>query len=151
LFTISVCCYRLHRRPASPRSTKLSSVYEALQRARGFTRSPVPSRSRPARRADAPPITLAPGPMATALAPLLGAVRAMLDGPDGVVLQIVAATPGEGASTVAREFAFLAGTTGRRRTLLIDADRADPQIGKSFGCDTRFGLIDCLWDRVDDA
>jgi Mrp family chromosome partitioning ATPase len=89
--------------------------------------------------------------MATALAPLLGAVRPMLDGPDGVVLQIVAATPGEGASTVAREFAFLAGTTGRRRTLLIDADRADPQIGKSFGCDTRFGLIDCLWDRVDDA
>jgi Mrp family chromosome partitioning ATPase len=75
----------------------------------------------------------------------------MLDGPDGIVLQFVAATSGEGTSTVAREFAFLAATTGRRRTLLIDADRNDPQTAKSFNCDTRLGLIDCLWDGVDDA
>jgi Mrp family chromosome partitioning ATPase len=74
----------------------------------------------------------------------------MLDGPDGIVLQ-VGATQGEGASTVAREFAFLAATTGRRRTLLIDADRNDPQSANSFGCDTRLGLIDCVWDNVDDG
>jgi len=59
-------------------------------------------------------------------------------------------TAAEGASTIAREFAMLAGTTGHRRTLLIDADRRDPQTARAFDCDTRRGLVELLWDGGDD-
>ena len=154
----------------------MSSVYEALQRARqanqprGPIRSeadaghavngaiplrprqpqarPQPERPRP----EAPsPVSLAPSPKASALGPLLAALRPLLDGDQGVVLQFVAATAGEGASTIAREFAFLAATAGRRRTLLIDGDRAQLTIGRALGCSTGQGLVDCLWHGADEA
>ncbi len=149
--------------------SRVSSVYEALQRARqgqsqgiGGVRfgaiplRPHPQQQRTRRESPPPAVSLAPGPLAVELTPLLAAVRPLLDGAQqagsqGAVLQFVAATPGEGASTVAREFAFLAATTGRRRSLLIDADRRNPQTARGFGCATGRGLIDGLWEGVDDA
>jgi protein-tyrosine kinase len=127
----------------------VTGVYEALQRVRrgGFDRA-LPE-ERAARIAELPLVTRAPGPIAAELAPLLSAVRPLLDGTKGAVLHFVAATPGEGASTIAREFALLAATTGRRRTLLIDGARRDPQTARFFDCDTSRGLIDGVWIGYD--
>lgn len=128
------------------------SVYEALQRARrGGGADPAPPRQPAAREAERPPLSLAPGPLAPPLAPLFAAIRPLLDGKQGVVLHLVAATQGEGASTIAREFAMLAATTGHRRTLLVDADRRQPQTARAFGCDTRQGLVELLWGGLDGA
>ncbi|HYM74048.1 MAG TPA: CpsD/CapB family tyrosine-protein kinase [Stellaceae bacterium] len=129
------------------------SVYDALQRVRHGSREAMPSPQSPpptlppsdareAARLSAG--TREPGPIAVALTPLLAAVRPLLDAERGAVIQIVAATEGEGASTVAREFALLAGTSGHRRTLLVDADPRDPATARMFGCDTGPGLIDWL-------
>lgn len=128
------------------------SVYDALQRARYGSGFSLPFR--PATRPHAEPeraaIPFAANPIAAALGPLLAAVRPMLDGNTGVVLQFVAATAGEGASTVAREFAVLASTTGNRRTLLLDGDRANPSIAMEYGCASAYGLTDALSGEVDD-
>jgi Mrp family chromosome partitioning ATPase len=136
------------------------SVYDALQRARQGSsdaaplRQPVthdferePGAVAPAARA---PSSAAPGPLATPLAPLLAAIRPLFDTKRGVVLHIVSATAGEGASTIAGEFAMLAGTTGHRRTLLIDADRHNPQSARAFGCNTHEGLIEAQWGGRND-
>ena len=128
----------------------MSSVYEALQRARRGGNGPVPLRQPATREIDRSPVSLAPGPMAMPLASLFAAIRPLLDSKQGVVLHIVAATAGEGASTIAREFAMLAGTTGHRRTLLVDADRRDPQTARAFGCDTNQGLVEFLWGGHND-
>ena len=95
------------------------------------------------------PATLPPRPAAAELSSLLAAVRPLLDHDSGVVLQIVAATPGEGASTIAREFALHAATSGQRHTLLIDADRRHPQTAREFGFNTGRGLVEAPWS-VDD-
>ncbi len=130
----------------------MSSVYEALQRARQGGGGPAPLRQPAARdNIERSPVSLAPGPLATPLAPLFAAIRPLLDSKEGVVLHIVAATAGEGASTIAREFAMLAGTSGHRRTLLIDADRLNPQTARAFDCDTGQGLVEFLWGGLDGA
>lgn len=135
----------------------MSSVYEALQRARqgGHGPAAVPLRQHPSRERDRetrrPAVTLAPGPLAGELNSLLAAVRPLLDGGGAAVLHIVAATPGEGASTIAREFALLAATTGQRHTLLIDANRHNPQTAKGFNCDTGRGLVELPWAAGGDA
>ncbi len=129
----------------------MSSVYEALQRARRGSRSVAPLRPPAAREIIRSPVSLAPGPLATPLAPLLAAIRPLLDSKAGVVLHLVAATAGEGASTIAREFAMLAGTTGHRRTLLIDADRRNPQTARAFGVETGQGLVEFLWGGLDNS
>jgi Mrp family chromosome partitioning ATPase len=128
----------------------MSSVYEALQRARRGGSATAPLRQPATREIDRSPVSLAPGPLATPLAPLFAAILPLLDSKQGVVLHLVAATPGEGTSTIAREFAMLAGTTGHRRTLLVDADRRNPQSARAFGCDTGQGLAELLWGGVDD-
>ena len=128
----------------------MSSVYEALQRARRGSSGLVPLRPPAAREIDRSPVSPGPGRLATPLAPLLAAIRPLLDSKAGVVLHIVAATEGEGASTIAREFAMLAGTTGHRRTLLIDADRRNPQTARAFGCDAGPGLVEFLWGGLND-
>ncbi|MBV9825879.1 MAG: CpsD/CapB family tyrosine-protein kinase [Alphaproteobacteria bacterium] len=88
--------------------------------------------------------------MATPLAPLLASIRPLLDSNNGTVLQIVSATAGEGASTIAREFAMLAATSGHRRTLLIDADRRQPQSARAFGRESAPGLVEFLWSGAND-
>jgi Mrp family chromosome partitioning ATPase len=146
----------------------VSSVYEALQRARQGSHGPVRPDARtrvaPLRPAAAvrehvretprppvtlAPVTLAPGPLAAELGSLLAAIRPLLDGNGGAVLQVVAATQGEGTSTIAREFALLAATSGQRRTLLMDANRRDPVTARSFDCDTAHGLVELPWNAPD--
>jgi Mrp family chromosome partitioning ATPase len=131
----------------------VSSVYEALQRARQAGQGPAHAPPRPAsprssapREPVAPPITRSPGPLAPALNPLLAALRPMLGGETGVLLHVVAAMPGEGASTIAGEFALLAATTGHCRTALIDADMRSLASARAFECETGRGLIDARAD-----
>jgi Mrp family chromosome partitioning ATPase len=135
------------------------SVYEALQRARQGGREPLPLPQQPASPRRRPPgtvgggrptLSVAPGPIAMELTPLLAAVRPLLDGEIGAVIHIVAATEGEGASTIAREFGLLAATSGHRSTLLVDADLRRPTTAKAFGCDTGPTLIDWLVAGADE-
>ena len=129
----------------------MSGVYEALQRVRQGGGAPVLPGEQPARLSNEPPPTRHPGPIAVELTPLLSAVRPLLDGGAGAVLHFVAAAAGEGTSTIAREFALLAATSGRRRTLLIDAARRDLQTARYFNCDTARGLIDGIWIGYEEA
>jgi len=128
----------------------VSGVYEALQRVRQGGDAPVLPGERPARLSNEPPPARQPGPIAVELTPLLSAVRPLLDG-TGAVLHFVAAAAGEGTSTIAREFALLAATSGRRRTLLIDAVRHDLETARFFNCDTSRGLIDGIWIGYEQA
>jgi len=125
----------------------VSSVYDALQRARRGGSGITPNRQPTTRAIDepAPAAARLDASLSTPLAPMLASIRPLLDGKTGAILQIVAATEGEGASTIAREFALLAATSGHRRTLLVDADRRNPQTARAFGCDAGQGLIDFLW------
>jgi len=68
-----------------------------------------------------------------------------LGGPAGRrtrAVQFVAATAGQGASTVAREFAFHAATRASRRVWLVDLDLLGSTQADSFGLDARrFGPL----------
>jgi Mrp family chromosome partitioning ATPase len=129
----------------------MTSVYEALQRVRQAGRDVELPGERAALAPLQPQITRAPGPVATELTPLLATIRPLLDGAKGAIIHVAAATPGEGTSTIAREFALLAATTGRRRTLLVDAVRGNPETARYFECDTSRGLIDGTWIGFDGA
>jgi Mrp family chromosome partitioning ATPase len=129
----------------------VTGVYEALQRVRQGGNAPALPGEQPARLSNEPPVTRSPGPIAVELTPLLSAVRPLLDNGTGAVLHFVAAASGEGTSTTAREFALLAATSGRRRTLLIDAARRNPDTARFFNCDTARGLIDGIWIGYDQA
>lgn len=130
----------------------MTSVYDALQRVRQGGRDLMLAGGSPGLGSERPPVTRAPGPIAAELTPLLAAVRPLLDHHrKGAVVHIVATSPGEGTSTIAREFAMLAATTGRRRTLLLDAVRGDLKTARYFECDTSRGLIDGIWIGVDEA
>jgi Mrp family chromosome partitioning ATPase len=130
----------------------VTSVYDALQRARqaGHEHAPLPGESAEHGPGELQPVR-APGPIAVELTPLLAAVRPLLEGSRGAVLHFVAVAAGEGASTIAREFALLAATTGRRRCLLIDAARGDLDTARYFNCDTSRGLVDGIWIGFDEA
>ncbi|MBV9554849.1 MAG: hypothetical protein JO032_18875 [Alphaproteobacteria bacterium] len=124
----------------------MTSIYDALQRARqgaGQDGRPLPGEAG-ARRPSEPLPGRGPGPLAAELTPLLAAVRPLLE-TRGAVLHFVAAAAGEGTSRVAREFALLAATTGRRRTLLIDAVRGERSTARHFKCDVARGLVDGAW------
>ena len=129
----------------------MTGVYEALQRVRQGGHAPVLPGERQGRGAEPPAPVRQPGPIAVELTPLLAAVRPLLDDGRGAVLHFVAAAGGEGVSTIAREFALLAATSGRRRTLLIDAARHDPETARFFNCNTAHGLIDGIWIGHDQA
>lgn len=129
----------------------MAGVYEALQRVRQGGNAPALPGERPARLSGEPLPARQPGPIAVELTPLLSAVRPLLDSGRGAVLHFVAAGGGEGTSTIAREFALLAGTSGRRRTLLIDAARRDPETARFFNCNTAHGLVDGIWIGHDQA
>jgi protein-tyrosine kinase len=138
------------RRRAAKGGEKVS-IYEALQRARRGGSGVAPLRAPVTREVERSPVSLAPGPLAASLAPLFAAIRPLLDSKQGVVLHVVAATIGEGASTIARELALLAATSGHRRVLLIDADRRNSQTARAFNCDVREGLVDFMWDGGESA
>jgi Mrp family chromosome partitioning ATPase len=66
-------------------------------------------------------------------APSVGATR---------IIQFVAATTGEGASTVAREFAFFASRRARRGVWLVDLDLLDAPQHRAIGADPgRYGVL----------
>lgn len=133
----------------------MSGVYEALQRARQGGQSAIPLRSpqrpEPVRERPRPAVTSAPGPMAAELGSLLASVRPLVEGERGAVLHLVAATPGEGTSTIAREFALLAATAGQLYTLLVDANRSNLQTARGFACDTGHGLVELPLTDGDDG
>jgi Mrp family chromosome partitioning ATPase len=129
----------------------MTSIYDALQRARQSGYDLALPGERTARPNAAPEVTRTPGPIAVELTPLLAAIRPLLDDEKGAVLHFVAAAAGEGTSTIAREFALLAATTGRRRTLLIDAVRGDLQTARYFECDTARGLVDGIWIGINET
>jgi Mrp family chromosome partitioning ATPase len=131
----------------------MTSVYDALQRVRQGGRDLTLPGERPVAplSSERRPVTRAPGPIAGELTPLLAAVRPLLDGGKGAVVHFVAAAVGEGTSTIAREFAMLAATTGQRRTLLLDAARGDLQTARYFECDTSRGLVDGIWLGAEEA
>jgi len=138
-------------RAGFPKETIVTSVYDALQRARQSGNDRALSGEAPERGPGQLQPARAPGPIAVELTPLLAAVRPLLDGTRGAVLHFVAAAEGEGTSTIAREFALLAATTGRRRCLLIDAARGDLRTARHFNCDTSRGLVDGIWIGFDEA
>ena len=105
-------------------------------RSRGPAAAPQPSR---ARRAEAQRrrVTLAPGPLAAELGSLLAAVRPLLDGDGGAVLQSGRRDLRAKAPRRSRANSRCSPRPrGQRRTLLIDADRRNPQTARSFDCDT---------------
>ena len=129
----------------------MTGIYDALQRARQGGREVTLPGEQSARGPGQPQPARAPGPIAVELTPLLAAVRPLLEGMRGAVLHFVAAAEGEGTSTVAREFALLAATTGRRRCLLIDAARGELRTARYFNCDTSRGLVDGIWIGFDET
>jgi len=137
----------------------MTSVYDALQRVRqgGGRAVPLPG-DRAALGGEPAPRPFAqlqgaraPGPIAAELTPLLAAVRPLIDSRRGAVVHVVATAAGEGTSTIAREFALLAATTGRRRTLLLDGARGSLANARYFDCDTGRGLVDGIWMGSNEA
>ena len=129
----------------------MSKIYEALQRA---GKSDGLDRPLPFPRAHQPeslgiPVEVGPARFPDAMTELFGALRPLLDSKPGCILHFVGATAGEGASTVAAEFARAAATIGHRRTLLLDGDLRDPATSRNFECATERGVIDCVRHQVD--
>jgi Mrp family chromosome partitioning ATPase len=62
----------------------------------------------------------------------------------GVVLHFVAATVGEGVSTLSSEFALIASRVKDSHVLLLDADKVQLTTANQFGCDTDVGILDVL-------
>jgi len=69
----------------------------------------------------------------------------------GLVLQFVAPSRGEGATTLSNAFAQLAASAGDLRVLLVDADRTQLSTATNFGCNTDQGIYDemLLRNRID--
>lgn len=87
------------------------------------------------------------GALARALEPIYPIIyRVAQDAGHGLVLHFVAASPGEGASTLSREFAVVAARLGDSRVLLVDADRAELSTAAKFGNATRQGIFDQVQD-----
>jgi Mrp family chromosome partitioning ATPase len=109
----------------------MSKIYEALRRHEkrdaGAERLATPSR----------------GALARALEPIYPVIyRVAQEAGHGVVLHFVAASPGEGTSTLSGEFSRVAARLGDSGALLIDADRKQLSTAARFGCATDQGLID---------
>jgi Mrp family chromosome partitioning ATPase len=68
--------------------------------------------------------------------------RLAKDAGHGLVLHFVAASPGEGASTLSSEFARVAARVADSRVLIIDADRTELTTATNFGCPTDVGIFD---------
>jgi Mrp family chromosome partitioning ATPase len=87
--------------------------------------------------------TLSRGPLVRALESVYPVVyRLAKEAGHGLVLHFVAATAGEGASTLSAEFASVAARVADSRVLLIDADRSQLTTATRFGCATGPGIIE---------
>ena len=126
----------------------MSAIYEALQRARKEgSKAPPPSAGRGGPRGPQGPMLdgHALGQFSGPMTNLYGNIRRFLDSQEhGVVLQFVSATPGEGTSMIAREFAYLAGTAGHRRTILLDGNGINLGAARLFNTPTDRGVVDLI-------
>jgi Mrp family chromosome partitioning ATPase len=112
----------------------MSKIYEALRR----HDSKLANSAGPAERLD-----LSRGPLVRALESIYPIVyRLAKEAGHGLVLHFVAASPGEGTSTLSSEFALIAAGDADSRVLLVDADRTQLTIAASFGCRTDLGILD---------
>jgi protein-tyrosine kinase len=111
----------------------MSKIYEALRRhEKTSTRlQDLPSQSR--------------GPIVRALESVYPVVyRMSKEAGRGLVLHFVAASAGEGTSTLSSEFALVAAQVSDARVLLVDADRTNFTTAMKFGCPTTLGIFDQL-------
>jgi Mrp family chromosome partitioning ATPase len=112
----------------------MSKIYEALRK---HDRS-----TRPA----APPVAQAlgaDGSVARSLEAVYPIVyRLAKEAGHGVVLHFVAASAGEGVSTLSGEFAAVSSRVADSRVLLVDADRIGLATASRFGCVTETGIFD---------
>ena len=76
----------------------------------------------------------------------VGIRMADVDNPAKIIL-VTSAIPNEGKSTLAQSLAFSAMKAGER-VLLIDGDLRHPSLSKSFGLETKPGLVDFLTGAV---
>lgn len=111
----------------------MSKIYDALRRhesrATSVQELPTPSR----------------GALVRALESVYPIVyRLAREAGHGLVLHFVAASPGEGASTLSSEFAVVAARPADSRVLLVDADRTQLTTATKFGCSTDLGIFDAV-------
>jgi Mrp family chromosome partitioning ATPase len=112
----------------------MSKIYEALRRHENRSATSAVPGKLP---------NLARGPLVRALESVYPIVyRLAKDAGHGLVLHFVAASPGEGASTLSSEFALIAARTADSHVLLVDADRIQLSTAMNFGCQTDLGIFD---------
>ena len=112
----------------------MSKIYEALRRHEKKSANSAAPAERP---------KLSRGPIVRALESVYPIVyRLAKDAGHGLVLHFVAASPGEGASTLSNEFALIAARVADSRVLLVDADRTQLTTAATFGCPTELGIYD---------
>jgi len=112
----------------------MSKIYEALRRHDNKSANSAAPTDQP---------NLSRGPLIRALESIYPIVyRLARDAGHGLVLHFVAASPGEGASTLSSEFALIAARLADSRVLLVDADRTQLTTAATFGCPTELGICD---------
>jgi Mrp family chromosome partitioning ATPase len=112
----------------------MSKIYEALRRHESKAAPFAPAGEQP---------NLPRGPIVRALESVYPIVyRLAKEAGHGLVLHFVAASPGEGSSTLSREFALIAARVTDSRVLLIDADRTQFTTATHFNCSTELGIFD---------
>jgi Mrp family chromosome partitioning ATPase len=111
----------------------MSKIYEALRRHENNTAtSEIPWEA-----------NLSRSPLVRALESVYPIVyRLAKDAGHGLVLHFVAASPGEGASTLSREFALIVARAADSRVLLVDGDRTQLTTATHFSCSTDLGISD---------
>jgi Mrp family chromosome partitioning ATPase len=116
----------------------MSKIYEALRRHdSAATGSPVLAKES----------NLPRGPLVRALESVYPVVyRLAQDSGHGFVVHFVAASTGEGASTLSREFALIAARVADSKVVLIDADKTQLTNATNFGCETDVGILDQIQD-----
>lgn len=109
----------------------MSKIYEALRQ-----------HEKNATRPEEQPSSLR-GPLVRALESVYPMIyRLAKEAGHGLVLHFVAASPGEGTSTLSSEFARVAARFGDSRVLLLDADRTQLTTAINFSCPTDLGVFD---------
>lgn len=108
----------------------MSKIYEALRR----------HERRDAQSVDM--TTSSRGPIVRALESIYPVVyRLAQESGRGLVLHFVAASTGEGVSTLSSEFALISARMAESRVLLIDADRLQLTTATKFGCAADPGML----------
>jgi protein-tyrosine kinase len=111
----------------------MSKIYEALRRHKPAVGSPELGKQS----------SNLSGPLARALESVYPIVyRLARDAGHGLVVHFVAASMGEGASTISREFALVAARVADSNVVLLDADKIQLTNATSFGCETDLGVLD---------